>query len=68
MGVASIVVIVFAVLVLFVVTGIFQWLWNITVPDVFGLKQIAYWQAFRLLILSGMLFGASSLLQFKIGS
>lgn len=41
----------------FAVIGLFQWLWNITMPQVFNLKVITYWQAFRLLLLAGMLFG-----------
>jgi ABC-type cobalamin transport system permease subunit len=56
------------VALVFVITALFQWQWNITVPDVFGLRQIAYWQAFRLLILAGLFFGASSLVQFNFGS
>jgi uncharacterized membrane protein len=36
---------------------LFQYLWNITMPEVFGLKQITYWQGFRLLLLSAMMFG-----------
>ena len=47
-------------LVMAIVIAIFQWLWNITLPDVFGLKQITYWQAFRLLILASLLFGAGN--------
>ena len=47
-------------LVIAIVIAIFQWLWNITLPDVFGLKQITYWQAFRLLILASLLFGAGN--------
>jgi hypothetical protein len=35
--------------------GIFQWLWNITMPQVFGLKPIGYWVAFRLLLIAGFL-------------
>ena len=35
----------------------FQWLWNITMPDVFNLKKINYWQAFRLLLIAALLFG-----------
>ena len=53
-----------AVLLIFVVTALFRWLWNITIPDVFGLKRITYWQAFRLLILAGMLFGGPAVLRF----
>lgn len=52
-----------AVLLFFAVTALFQWLWNLTMPEVFGLKRITYWQAFRLLILAGMLFGGPAALQ-----
>ena len=52
-----------AVLLFFVVTALFRWLWNITMPEVFGLKRITYWQAFRLLIMAGMLFGGPAALQ-----
>ncbi len=31
-------------------------LWNWLMPDIFGLKQISYWQAWGLLILSTILF------------
>jgi hypothetical protein len=36
-------------------TAIFQWLCNITMPQAFGLRPIAFWVAFRLLILAGFL-------------
>ncbi|OPX89391.1 MAG: hypothetical protein A4E54_00965 [Pelotomaculum sp. PtaB.Bin117] len=42
---------------LFLVPLLLQYLWNITMPDLFNLKQITYWQAFRLLLIAGMLFG-----------
>lgn len=45
------------VCVVFLVTWIFQWLWNTTMPQVFNLKEITYWQAFRLLLIAGILFG-----------
>ena len=38
-------------------SAVFQWLWNITMPDVFSLKRIRYWQAFRLLVMAFILFG-----------
>ena len=41
------------------VVTFFQWIWNITVPDIFKLPKINFWQAFRLLLLSAMLFGGS---------
>ncbi len=47
--------------VFFVVAALLQWLWNITMPDVFNLKTISYWQAFRLLIIAGVLFGAGGI-------
>lgn len=49
----------------FIVPGVFMFLWNITMPDVFGLKAISYWQAFRLLLLAGIIFGAGSLMRFN---
>ena len=40
------------------VIALFQWLWNITMPEVFNLKIITFWQAFRLLLIAAFLFGA----------
>lgn len=34
-----------------------QFLWNRLMPDIFGLGQISYWQAFGLLFLGRLLFG-----------
>lgn len=48
-----------AAALLFIVTALLQWLWNITMPEVFNLKQITYWQAFRLLLIAGILFGGA---------
>jgi hypothetical protein len=38
------------------VSAILRWLWNMTMPEVFGLKNITYWQALRILIISTILF------------
>ena len=46
----------------FLVVALLQWLWNITMPDVFALKSITYWQAFRLLIIAAILFGSGGTL------
>ena len=46
--------------ILAVITLIFRWLWNTTVPDVFGLKTLTFWQAFRILLLSAILFGGGT--------
>ena len=40
-----------------VFTLIFRWIWNRTVPAVFGLKEITFWQAVGILILASILFG-----------
>ena len=52
----EIIVIVFVViLVLFLamlLAATFQWLWNITMPEVFGLNPLSFWQAFRLLLIA----------------
>ena len=57
--------IVLAIVIFFVVPVIFQFLWNITVPEIFGLTKIRYWQAFRLLLLASMIFGAGSYVHFN---
>lgn len=41
----------------FLVSRIFMWLWNITIPRIFNIREITYWEAFRLLIIAGLLFG-----------
>jgi hypothetical protein len=41
----------------FAMVWVFQLLWNVTIPSVFGLHQITYWQALGLLGISRMLFG-----------
>ena len=46
------------IVLVFVSAAIIMWLWNITIPDVFGLRELQYWQAFRLLLIAGLLFGA----------
>lgn len=42
-------------------TAIFQRLWNTTMPEVFGLKEITFWQALKMLILAAFLFGGGRL-------
>jgi|SoimicmetaTmtLPC_FD_contig_51_664862_length_571_multi_1_in_0_out_0_2 hypothetical protein len=36
---------------------VFRWIWNHTVPAVFGLKAITFWQAVGILILASILTG-----------
>lgn len=47
-------------------TGLFQWLWNETMPEVFNLSAITFGQAFRLLLISAMLFGVGSFIGINI--
>ena len=47
--------IVMAAIVLAILTAVFQWLWNITMPEAFGLRPIRFWVAFRLLLIAGFL-------------
>ncbi len=44
--------------IFFLIVALLQWLWNITIPELFGLKSLTYWQALRLLIIASILFGA----------
>ena len=46
-----------------IAVGLFLWLWNITVPQVFGLKTITFWQAFRLMLIAGILFNGGAILK-----
>ena len=41
----------------FVLVYFFQYVWNMTIPAVFGLKEITYIQSLGLLIISRMLIG-----------
>ena len=53
------------VIAVFLVPLIFQLLWNITLPEIFGVKRIRYWQAFRLLLIANMICGAGSFVHFN---
>jgi len=54
LGIAGVALAALFALVLGVVV---QWLWNWLMPDIFGFKEISYWQAFGLLFLAKLLFG-----------
>jgi hypothetical protein len=47
----------FAVVFAFVFGFLVKWLWNGLMPDLFGLREITYWQAFGMVILAKLLFG-----------
>ena len=42
-------------LLVLLTTAVFQWLWNITMPEIFGLGKIRFWVALRLLLIAGFL-------------
>ncbi len=44
----------------FFLPAVLHLLWNNTIPEIFGLKKITYWQAFRLFLISFVLFGVWS--------
>lgn len=48
--------IIFAVAICFVFGLVVQWLWNWLMPDLFSLRQITYWQAFGIVLLSRLIF------------
>ena len=52
-----------ALVIFFVLILIFKWLWNITMPEVFGIREVTFWQAFRILILASILFGGHRTIQ-----
>jgi hypothetical protein len=47
-------------------TAVFQWLWNITMPEAFGLRRIGFWVAFRLLLIAGFL-SSGGFVKFNLG-
>jgi hypothetical protein len=58
-----------AVLLAFVVfVFIFRWIWNRTVPPVFGLKEITFWQAVGILILASILTGGHRIVSTDVTS
>ena len=63
MELAMIVLVGFATIFLIplAIAPLFQWLWNITMPEVFDLRKIAFWQAYRLLLIAEFLFGGLSM-------
>ena len=36
---------------------VFRWLWNTTMPEVFGVKALSFGQSLKILILASILFG-----------
>jgi hypothetical protein len=53
-------IIVFVPLAFALFGWVFMLLWNWLMPELFGLKEITFWQGFGLLILSKIIFGRTS--------
>lgn len=47
-------------IVIYIVISLFQYLWNTTMPAIFNLKEVSFWQAFRLLLIAAMLLGVTN--------
>lgn len=47
-------------IILALVTFIFRWLWNTTMPEVFGVKELTFMQALKIMLISAMLFGGGT--------
>ena len=56
-AVGIIVGIVIALVLIAIFVVIFRWLWNSTMPDVFGVKALSFGQSLKILILASILFG-----------
>jgi hypothetical protein len=50
--------------VLLLAAALLQWLWNMTMPEAFGLRTIRYWIAFRLILITTLL-GAPAVIHVK---
>jgi hypothetical protein len=46
-----------ALVIVAILVVIFRWLWNSTLPDVFGVREVSFWQAFKIMLLASILFG-----------
>jgi len=56
-GMVALVVVFWVAVSTLIAAAILKWLWNTTLPELFGFKTMRYWQAFRLLIIAQLLFG-----------
>ena len=55
--------IVIALVLVAIVVVIFRWLWNSTMPEVFGVKELSFGQSLKILILAGILFGGHKVVE-----
>lgn len=55
------------IMLVFVSTALLQWLWNETMPELFRAPTVTFWQAFRLLLMAGILIGGPGLVNLNLG-
>ena len=46
-----------ALVLIAILVLVFRWLWNTTMPSVFGVKELSFGQSLKILILASILFG-----------
>jgi hypothetical protein len=44
-----------------ILVAIVQWVWNSTLCTIFQIRTISFWEAFKIMLLSSILFGGLSL-------
>jgi len=58
--IGALVGLVIGLVIIALITLFFRWIWNMTMPEVFGIKTLTFWQAFRILLLAAILFGGGT--------
>lgn len=58
--VGALIGLIIGLVIIALVTLFFRWIWNMTMPEVFGIKALTFWQAFRVLLLASILFGGGT--------
>jgi hypothetical protein len=65
--VGVIVGIIVALVLIAIFVVVFRWLWNSTMPEVFGFKALSFGQSLKILILAGILFGGHRVVDLSQG-
>ena len=52
---------VIGIILFFLLSALLMWLWNITITRIFNIREITFWEAFRLMLIAGILFGGLNL-------
>ena len=61
--VGTVVGILVALVLIAIFVLVFRWLWNSTMPEVFGLKTLSFGQSLKILIIAGILFGGHKVVE-----